>query len=326
MPKSEIRKIGLLTSGGDAPGMNAAIRAIVRTSMHYNVRVTGIMRGFDGLLQGDIMELDSEDVSDIIHRGGTILKTARSSEMHSPEGVEKASNICKILNLDALMIIGGNGSMAGGLELSKLGVNVICLPGTIDLDLDCSEYTIGFDTAVNTGMEAISKLKDTSSSHQRCSIIEVMGRYKGFIALWCGIVGGAEEVVLPEEEATGDQNQVIEQILSNRSKGKKHNMIVVAEGIGDSAALAQKIETATGIATRATILGHLQRGGNPTALDRMWASVMGYEAVNIYMEGFKNRVLVVKNGACAHLDIEEALSFKRPYDEKNYQMMKILAL
>ena len=326
MPKSEIRKIGLLTSGGDAPGMNAAIRAIVRTSMHYNVRVTGIMRGFDGLLQGDITDLGSEDVSDIVHRGGTILRTARCAEMMTAEGQEKAANICKILNLDALFVIGGNGSIAGGLSLSKLGVNVICLPGTIDLDLDCSEYTIGFDTAVNTGMEAISKLKDTSSSHQRCSIIEVMGRYKGFIALWCGIVGGAEEVVVPEEEATTNQNQVIEQILSNRSKGKMHNMIVVAEGIGDSAALAKKIEDATGIATRATILGHLQRGGNPTAIDRMWASTMGYEAVDIYLKGFKNRVLVVKDGVCAHLDVEEALEYKRPYDDKNYRMMKILAL
>ena len=326
MPRSEIKKIGLLTSGGDAPGMNAAIRAIVRTAMHYNVRVTGIKRGFDGLLQGDIIELESEDVSDIIHRGGTILKTARCSEMHTAEGQEKAANICKILNLDALMIIGGNGSIAGGLALSRFGVNVICLPGTIDLDLDCSEYTIGFDTAVNTGMDAISKLKDTSSSHQRCSIIEVMGRYKGFIALWCGIVGGAEEVVLPEEEATTNQNQVIEQILSNRSKGKKHNMVVVAEGIGDSAELATKIEAATGIATRATILGHLQRGGNPTALDRMWASIMGYEAVQIYRNGERNRVLVVKNGLCDHMDVEEALNFKRPYDEKQYQMMKILAL
>ncbi|MCL2852635.1 MAG: 6-phosphofructokinase [Defluviitaleaceae bacterium] len=306
--------------------MNAAIRSIVRTAMHHNVRVTGIKRGFDGLLQGDIVELESEDVSDIIHRGGTILKTARCAEMHSPEGQEKAANICKILNLDALMIIGGNGSIAGGLSLSKHGVNAICLPGTIDLDLDCSEYTIGFDTAVNTGMDAINKLKDTSSSHQRCSIIEVMGRYKGYIALWCGIVGGAEEVVLPEEDVTTDQNQVIEQILSNRSQGKKHNMIVVAEGIGDSAALAKKIEDATGIATRATILGHLQRGGNPTALDRMWASVMGHEAVDIYLKGFKNRVIVVKDGVCAHLDIEEGLNYKRPYDEKNYKMMKILAL
>jgi len=326
LPKPDFKKIGLLTSGGDAPGMNAAIRAIVRTAIHHSIRVVGIKRGFDGLLQGDILDLESEEVSDIVYRGGTILKTARCAEMHTPEGQEKAANICKILNLDALFVIGGNGSIAGGLSLSKLGVNVICLPGTIDLDLDCSEYTIGFDTAVNTGMEAISKLKDTSSSHQRCSIIEVMGRYKGFIALWCGIVGGAEEVVLPEEDATTNQNQVIEQILANRSKGKLHNMIVVAEGVGDAAALAQKIEKATGIATRATILGHLQRGGNPTALDRMWASTMGYEAVELYVQGGRNRVMVVKDGVCANVDIEEGLNFKRPYDEKNYRMMKILAL
>ena len=322
----KLKKIGLLTSGGDAPGMNAAIRAIVRTAKHHDVRVTGIMRGFDGLLQGDIRELSSGDVSDIIHRGGTMLRTARSAEMMTREGQEKAANICNILNLDALVIIGGNGSIAGGLSLSRLGVNVICLPGTIDLDLDCSEYTIGFDTAVNTGMDAINKLKDTSSSHQRCSIIEVMGRHKGYIALWCGVVGGAEEVIVPEDKDTTCHNRVIEQILSNRSTGKTHNMIVVAEGIGDSVALAERIESVTGISTRATILGHLQRGGNPTALDRMWASIMGHEAVEIFTQGARNRVIVAKDGNCAHLDIEEALNITRPYDEKHYKMMKILAL
>lgn len=322
---AEIRKIGLLTSGGDAPGMNAAIRAVVRTARSRDVRVTGIYRGFEGLLQGDICELESKDVSDIIHRGGTMLRAARCAEMMSQEGQEKAASICKLLNLEALFIIGGNGSIAGGQSLARLGVNVMCLPGTIDLDLDCTEYTIGFDTAVNTGMEAIGKLKDTSSSHQRCSIIEVMGRHKGFIALWCAISGGAEEVLMPEEEAA-DHNHVIETIMSQRSAGKRHHMIVVAEGIGDSAGLAKRIEEITGISTRATILGHLQRGGNPTAIDRMWASKMGYEAVNVFLAGGRNRVMVVKNGVCTYMDLDEALSFKRPYDDCDYEMLKVLSM
>ena len=326
MPHRKFKKIGLLTSGGDAPGMNAAIRAIVRTAINNNVHVMGIKRGYEGLLMGDIKELQSESVSDIIHRGGTMLKTARCPEMMTQEGKEKAAKICEILNLDALFVIGGNGSIAGARELSKLGVNTICIPGTIDLDLDCSEYTIGFDTAVNTGMEAINKLKDTSSSHQRVSIIEVMGRHKGLIAAWCAVVGGAEEVMLPEDEDTADSNNVIEEILKNRSSGKNHNMIVVAEGVGNSAKLAEDIESATGISTRATILGHLQRGGNPTALDRMWASIMGTYAVERYLDGDKNQVVVVKDGKMAHLDIDEALEYKRPYDKTLYNIVKTLAL
>ncbi len=325
LQKHRNKKIGILTSGGDAPGMNAAIRAVVRTAVHHGIKVIGIMRGFDGLISGDIEELTKSSVSDIIQRGGTILLTARCPEMMTKEGQEKAANICKVLNLDALVIIGGNGSFEGGRALSKLGVNVLCIPGTIDLDLDCTDYTIGFDTAVNTGMKAINKLRDTSSSHERCSVVEVMGRNAGFIALWCGVTGGAEEVLIPESDSA-NADSVIEQILENRSKGKTHNLVIVAEGVGGSTELAEKIEKTTGIVTRATILGHLQRGGSPTAMDRMWASIMGYKAVELFLQGEFNKVIVQKEGKCTYLDINEALDYKRTYDESIYEMIKILAI
>lgn len=322
---NEIKKIGVLTSGGDAPGMNAAIRAVVRTAIHNNIKVIGIKRGFDGLLNGELEELAASSVSDIMQRGGTILLTARCDEMMQKEGQEKAAQICKVLGLDALIVIGGDGSLHGGEILSKLGVNIIGIPGTIDLDLDCSEYTIGFDTAVNTGMEAINKIRDTSCSHERCSIVEVMGRNAGFIALWSGLTGGAEEVLIPENPHT-DENFVIEQILENRSKGKNHNLIVVAEGIGGSQELAKHIQDITGIQTRATILGHLQRGGTPTAVDRMHASLMGYKAVETLIEGRKNRVIVYKDGNHTDLDLTEALNYKRPYNNHLYEIIKTLAI
>ncbi|MBQ6554454.1 MAG: 6-phosphofructokinase [Firmicutes bacterium] len=324
MAECNIKKIGLLTSGGDAPGMNAAIRSVVRTANDYGIKVVGIDRGFEGLLHGDIMELGARDVSGIMNRGGTVLHTARSAEMRTPEGVEKAANLCGILQLDALVIIGGNGSLAGGRDLAKHGVNIIGIPGTIDLDLDCTDYTIGFDTAVNTSLDCVNKIRDTSCSHERCSIVEVMGRNAGFIALWTGLTGGAEEVLVPEDPV--DRDAVVEQILSNRSRGKNHNLIVVAEGVGKTQELADYIESTTGIQTRATILGHLQRGGTPTAKDRMAAGIMGYNAVKAIVEGKRNRIMIVKDGQYTDIDLEEGLAYKRPYNSSLYEIIKILAI
>lgn len=320
----KIKKIGLLTSGGDAPGMNCAIRAVVRTAINNNIQVFGIKRGYEGLLKGEIAEMTAKDVSNIMFRGGTILRTARSEEMRTEEGIEKAANLCKLLKLDALIIIGGDGSLKGGLELSKKGVNIMGIPGTIDLDLDCTDYTIGFDTAVNTSLDAVDKIRDTSTSHERCSVIEVMGRGAGFIALWTGLSGGAEEIIIPERE--NSEEAIIETILENRSRGKHHNLIIVAEGKGNSQKLAKNIEKATGISTRATILGHLQRGGSPTARDRVTASIMGLKAVTALIEGKQNRIMIKKNGSFTDIDLEEGLNFHREYDDFLYRAAKILAI
>lgn len=322
---SEVKKIGVLTSGGDAPGMNAAIRAVVRTAIHNGVKVVGIKRGFDGLINGEFMEMDAASVSNIMYRGGTALLTARCPEMLTEEGQKKAAQIYKVLGLDALIVIGGDGSLHGAQSLIKFGVNVMGIPGTIDLDLDCTDYTIGFDTAVNTGMDAINKIRDTSCSHERCSIVEVMGRNAGYIALWCGVTGGAEEVLIPENPHI-DTDAVIKQILENRCQGKNHNLIVVAEGIGGSQELAKKIEEVTGIQTRATILGHLQRGGIPTAVDRMHASMMGYYSVKEIVNGKKNRIMVYRDGKYLDLDLNEALEYKREYDNELYEITKILSI
>ena len=319
------KKIAILTSGGDAPGMNAAIRAVVRTAMYHNIQVFGILRGYEGLIAADIHEMTAKDVSDIIHRGGTILRTARSDEMMTEEGEKKAASVCNVLALDALIVIGGDGSLTGASKLAKLGVNVLGIPATIDLDLDCSEYTIGFDTAVNTGMEAINKIRDTSSAHERCSVVEVMGRNCGQIALWCGMTGGAEEIMIPEYKEI-DWDALIRQIMENRGKGKRHNLVLVAEGIGNSYDLSVEIEQRTGIETRSVILGHLQRGGQPTAVDRMHASMMGYKAVELLMAGAKNRVVVMKGGKYTDLDIFEALEEKKPYDPEIYDIIKILSI
>ncbi len=322
---SEVKKIGVLTSGGDAPGMNAAIRAVVRTAIHNGVKVVGIKRGFDGLINGEFMEMDAASVSNIMYRGGTALLTARCPEMLTEDGQKKAAQIYKVLGLDALIVIGGDGSLHGAQSLIKFGVNVMGIPGTIDLDLDCTDYTIGFDTAVNTGMDAINKIRDTSCSHERCSIVEVMGRNAGYKALWCSVTGGAEEVLIPENPHI-DTDAVIKQILENRCQGKNHNLIVVAEGIGGSQELAKKIEEVTGIQTRATILGHLQRGGIPTAVDRMHASMMGYYSVKEIVNGKKNRIMVYRDGKYLDLDLNEALEYKREYDNELYEITKILSI
>ncbi len=324
--QKKIKKIGVLTSGGDAPGMNAAIRAVVRTGRYFDLNVIGIRKGYNGLINGEIKEMYSRDVSNVMNLGGTILHTARCPEMMTTEGLDKAAAIYKILSLDALIVIGGDGSYRGMAELAKRGVNCVGIPATIDLDMNNTEYTIGFDTAVNTGMDALNKLRDTSSSHERCSVVEVMGRDAGYIAVWCGMVGGAEDVMFPEEKDTIDSKEVIQQILANRSTGKRHNLIVVAEGVGGTQKLAKDIQEITGIQTRATILGHLQRGGSPTATDRMHASMMGYYAVKALLEGRENIVIAYNKGQYEVLDLFEALDMKKSLDKEIYDVVKILSI
>ena len=320
-----IQTIGILTSGGDAPGMNAAIRAVVRTALGRGLRVRGIRRGYHGLLQEEIIDMTARDVSDIIQRGGTILQTARCKEMRTEEGQQKAAAICKKYGIQGLVVIGGDGSFAGAQKLSNLGINTIGIPGTIDLDIACTEYTIGFDTAVNTAMEAIDKVRDTSTSHERCSVIEVMGRDAGYLALWCGIANGAERILMPEEHDY-DEEKIIADIIGNRKRGKQHYIIINAEGIGDSMNMAKRIEEATGMETRATILGHMQRGGSPTCKDRVDASIMGAKAVDLLLEGKTNRVVGYQHGEFVDYDINEALQMHKEIPEYAYRVSKDLAL
>ncbi len=322
-----IKKIAVMTSGGDAPGMNACIRAVVRSAIFEGYKVYGINRGYSGLLEGDIQELDARSVADVIDRGGTFLKSARCKEMMTEEGQTRAGNICKALGISAIVVIGGDGSITGGTKLNKHGVNVIGVPGTIDLDLACSEYTIGFDTALNTAMEAIQKIRDTAGSHQRCSVVEVMGRNCGEIALWSGIATGADEVLLPELDRKPTE-EIIETILKNRSGGKKHNIIVVSEGVGGADALAKEIEQKTGIESRATILGHLQRGGSPTAYDRYYASLMGAEAVKLIAQGAQNKIVIMKNNKIDNIDIDEGIAMQGTVkiDKDRYNTVKVLSI
>ena len=298
----EIRTIGVLTSGGDAPGMNAAIRAIVRKAIGNGVNVKGIKKGYQGLLNEEIVDMEKKDVSDIIQRGGTILGTARCLEFKEEEVQERAAEICREHGIDGIVVIGGDGSYRGAQALARHGINTIGIPGTIDLDIACTEYTIGFDTAINTAMQAIDKVRDTSSSHERCNIIEVMGRNAGYIALWCGVANGAEDILIPERYDFNEQN-IINNIITNRKRGKTHHIIVNAEGIGHSTSMARRIEAATGIETRATILGYMQRGGNPTCKDSFYASIKGSNAADILCEGKTNRVIVYRNGEYKDFDI-----------------------
>ena len=318
-----VKTIGVLTSGGDAPGMNAAIRAVVRTAINKGLKVKGIMRGYAGLLEEEIVDMESTSVSDIINRGGTILYTARCKEFTTAEGQQKGADICRKHGIDGMVVIGGDGSFRGAGKLSSLGINTIGLPGTIDLDIACTDYTIGFDTAVNTAMDAIDRVRDTSTSHERCSIIEVMGRNAGYIALWCGLANGAEDILLPERY-DGNEQELISRIIENRKRGKKHHIIINAEGIGHSASMARRIEAATGIETRATILGYMQRGGAPTCKDRVYASIMGAKAVELLCAGKSNRVVAYKNGEYVDYDIQEALSMKKDIPEEQYKISKML--
>ena len=320
-----MKKIGVLTSGGDAPGMNAAVRAVVRQALSKGLKVKGIKRGYAGLLQEEIFDMEAKDVSDIINRGGTILQTARCLEFKELEYQKKAAEICKKHGIDGIVVIGGDGSFQGAQKLAALGINTIGLPGTIDLDIACTEYTIGFDTAVNTAMEAIDKIRDTSTSHERCSIIEVMGRGAGYIALWCGIANGAEEVLLPEKYDF-DEQKLVNNIIESRKRGKQHYIIINAEGIGHSASMAKRIEAATGMETRATILGHMQRGGNPTAKDRVYASTMGALAVDLLCEGKSNRVVGYRHGEFVDFDIDEALAMQKSIPEYEYEICHNLSI
>ena len=320
----EINTIGVLTSGGDAPGMNAAIRAVVRTALSKEKKVKGIMRGYQGLLEEEIIDMDAHSVSDIIQRGGTILGTARCMEFVTPEGQQKGADICRKHGIDGLVVIGGDGSFRGAQKLAHLGINTIGVPGTIDLDIACTDFTIGFDTAVNTAMDAIDKVRDTSTSHERCSIIEVMGRHAGYIALWCGIANGAEDILLPERY-NHDEQKLINHIIESRKKGKKHHIIINAEGIGHSASMAKRIEAATGMETRATILGHMQRGGSPTCKDRMYASIMGAYAADLLCQGASNRVVAYKGGDYVDFEIDEALAMTKDIPEYQYEVSKMLS-
>lgn len=318
-----VKTIGVLTSGGDAPGMNAAIRAVVRTSIANGVKVKGIRRGYAGLLEEDIFDMNSLSVSDIIQLGGTILYTARCRRFMEEEHQKKGAEICRKHGIDGVVVIGGDGSFNGASRLSENGINTIGVPGTIDLDVACTEYTIGFDTAINTAMEAIDKLRDTSESHERCSIVEVMGRTAGHIALWTGIASGAE-YILTTEEYHGDIQRIITKIKDRRKMGKKNHIIINAEGVGNSNEMAKVIELATGVETRATILGHIQRGGNPTCKDRVYASAMGAKAVELLCEGASNRVVAYKDGEFIDFDIQEALAMKKGLDPYLFHITKKL--
>ena len=324
MAENQIKTIGVLTSGGDAPGMNAAIRAVVRRALAQNIAVKGILKGYDGLINDDIVSMTSRNVSNIIQRGGTILYTARCPEMRTPEGVAAAAETCRKNDIDGLVVIGGDGSFAGAQKLANEGINAIGVPGTIDLDIACTDYTIGFDTAINTAMEAIDKIRDTSASQERCSVIEVMGRHGGYIALWCGIANGADDILLPEHYDY-DEQKLIDRIILNRSRGKTHHIIINAEGIGHSASMARRIEAATGIETRATILGHMQRGGSPTCKDRFYASLMGAYAVDLLLAGQTKRIVGVKSDKIVDFDINEGLAMQKEISQEQYEIAKTLS-
>ncbi|AYD39413.1 6-phosphofructokinase [Clostridium fermenticellae] len=318
-----MRTIAVLTSGGDAPGMNAAIRAVVRTGLDKDLEVMGIQRGYSGLLNGEIFRMDRRSVADIIQRGGTMLRTARCEEFKTEAGRKKAYNILKTFRVDGLVVIGGDGSFRGAQLLSKLGIATIGLPGTIDNDLPYTDYTIGFDTAINTVLDAINKLRDTSTSHERVSVIEVMGRNCGDIALYSGLAGGAESIIVPEKGY--DQNTLCRTILEGKMRGKMHNLIVLAEGIGGAEELAKKIEEITGMEARATKLGHIQRGGSPTCMDRILASRMGYKAVELLSQGKSSRVVGINGGKIVDMDIDEALAVPRKFNVELYKVANVLS-
>ncbi len=326
MMNKEMRKIGILTSGGDAPGMNSAIRAVVRTACYHNLEVMGVVRGYNGLINGDLIPMTARSVSDTLQRGGTVLQTARCLEFKTPEGVKKAYDTAKVYGLDGLIVVGGDGSFRGARDLSRLGLPTIAMPGTIDNDIGCSEYTIGYDTCLNTVIEAVDKLRDTCSSHERCSVIEVMGRDAGYIAVNAGIACGAEVVLVPEREYDFDTD-VLRVVLEGKTRGRKHAIIIVAEGVKGMTVtkMAKEIEEKTGIETRATILGHIQRGGSPTARDRINASLMGSKCVDLLLKGKSNRVVVIKGGQIVDIDIEEGLEMKKAIPEEMFDIAKKLS-
>ena len=320
-----VKRIGVLTSGGDAPGMNAAVRAVVRTAQSMGIECIGIRRGYQGLISGDFVELKGSDVSHILSLGGTILYTARCEEFLTPEGRQKAVGMCKLLGIDAVVAIGGDGTFRGALELSRMGVPVVGVPATIDNDVGCSNYTIGFDTACNTAIECIDKLRDTMQSHERCSVVDVMGRHAGFLALYVGIAVGATAVLIPERDLDF-QRDVVEPIQNARIKGSTHFMIVVAEGVGSALEIGRQIHETIGIDPRVTVLGHIQRGGTPSARDRETASRMGYAAVKALAEGVFNTVIGTHMGDIKALPIEEALQMTKHVQMERYEVLEAMHL
>ena len=305
-----IKRIGVLTSGGDAPGMNACVRAVVRTAMFHGVECYGIRRGYNGLIAGDIMKLDERNIAHIINRGGTVLNTARSKEFMTEEGQKKAVSTCKFLGLEGIVAIGGDGTFRGARALSRHGINVVCIPATIDNDISCTNYSIGFDTAANTAIECIDKLRDTMQSHERCSVVEVMGRNAGYLAMYVGLAVGATAILVPEKPVDFERD-VIEKIRRARFNGFTHYMIVVAEGAGSAAEIAKQIKDAIDLDPRVTVLGHIQRGGAPTGRDRVNATKMGYLAVELLLDGKTNKIVCTNRGNFTDVDIEEGLSMER---------------
>ena len=327
--ENKVKRIGVLTSGGDAPGMNAAVRAVVRTAVSHGIQCVGIRRGWNGLINSDFVQLDGSSVSHIINKGGTMLYTARSMEFMNPEGRAKALNTCKLLGLDGIVAIGGDGTFRGALALSRQAaeagshISVVGIPATIDNDIGCSHYTIGFDTACNTAIECIDKLRDTMQSHERCSVVEVMGRHAGYLALYVGIDVGATAVLIPEREVDF-QEDVVEKIRRARLAGSTHYMVVVAEGAGSAFEIGKRIHDEVGIDPRVTVLGHIQRGGSPTARDRETASRMGYEAVLTLLSNRGNRIIATRDGHIVDLDMEEALAMTKQFQMDRYQVLEAL--
>ena len=315
-----VKRIGVLTSGGDAPGMNPCVRAVVRTALYHGVECYGIRRGYNGLISGDIIRLNEKNIAHIINRGGTILYTARSKEFMTEEGQQKAVSTCKFLGLDGIIAIGGDGTFRGAQALSRHGINVICIPATIDNDISCTNYCIGFDTAANTAIECIDKLRDTMQSHERCSVVEVMGRSAGFLAMYVGLACGATAVLVPEKSFDFERD-VIEKIRQARFNGFTHYMIVVAEGVGSASDIAKKIKEAIDLDPRVTVLGHIQRGGVPSGRDRVNATKMGFLAAELLLEGKTNRIVCTSNGSFTDVDIEEGLS-----KSKSIQQMEVEVL
>ncbi|MBQ6847799.1 MAG: 6-phosphofructokinase [Clostridia bacterium] len=319
-----MKTIGVLTSGGDAPGMNAAVRAVVRTAIANGMTVKGIMRGYNGLIDGDIVDLTARSVSDTINRGGTMLYTARSPRFKEEEGIMEGVEACKREGIEGVVVIGGDGSFRGARDLSLHGIPCVGVPGTIDNDIACTDYTIGFDTAMNTAMDMVDKIRDTAQSHDRCSVVEVMGRHAGHLALQCGIAVGATAILVPEVEFSLDE--IIEKIRITQKTGKQHFIIVVAEGVGGVEEMAKLIEGATGIETRATTLGHVQRGGNPTVRDRVRATQLGYAAVKLLQNGKGNRVVAIKNNTVVDYDIYEALNMEKSLDMSMYEIANVTSI
>ena len=322
---SKGNSIAVLTSGGDAPGMNAAVRAVVRTAIFKGMDVYGVQRGYNGLLTGEVVKMDLRSVSDIIHRGGTVLYTARSPKFRTQEGVNQAADYCRELGIKGVVVIGGHGSYRGARDLTHAGIPCVGLPGTIDNDISSTDYTIGFDTAMNTAMHMVDNIRDTSQSHDRCSVVEVMGRNAGYLALHTGIACGATAILVPERPYNLERD-VIEKITRTQQTGKKNFIVVVAEGVGGTENIARQIQELTGIDTRATILGHVQRGGSPTVRDRVLATQLGYHAVELLEQGIGNRVVGIKEDKVVDFDIDEALEMEKPFEDELYEIANAVSI